>query len=269
MYRFARLPRWVLSHAVVVVLVIALVNLGLWQLRRLDERRELNTLVAERGAAEVVAVTALLDPDMSGDDAAAAAHRVVSAVGVYSVDEEVLVRSRSLDGQPGAWVLTPLRLGGGVGVAVNRGWVPVPVGSDIPPEATPPSGRVEITGLVQATQTRGRFGSVDPATDELETLARADIARLDRQVGDDLVPAFIQLEDQAPAGGSLPIALERPGLDEGPHLSYAIQWFTFSAIAAGGYLLILRRIARTRAGLRPAESPVPDGRPEAPTPAAT
>ena len=64
-------------------------------------------------------------------------------------------------------------------------------------------------------------------------------------------------------------ALERPGLDEGPHLSYAIQWFTFSAIAAGGYLLILRRIARTRAGLRPAESPVPDGRPEAPTPAAT
>jgi cytochrome oxidase assembly protein ShyY1 len=37
--------------------------------------------------------------------------------------------------------------------------------------------------------------------------------------------------------------LELPAMDDGPHLSYAIQWFTFAAIALYGalYLLWLER----------------------------
>ena len=34
-----------------------------------------------------------------------------------------------------------------------------------------------------------------------------------------------------------------PDLDEGPHLSYAFQWFIFAAIGAVGYVMILRRNA--------------------------
>jgi hypothetical protein len=37
--------------------------------------------------------------------------------------------------------------------------------------------------------------------------------------------------------------LPPPELTEGPHLSYAIQWFIFSSIAVIGYPLILRRRA--------------------------
>ena len=38
-YRFALRPKWILSHLFVVALVVLMINLGFWQLRRLDQRR--------------------------------------------------------------------------------------------------------------------------------------------------------------------------------------------------------------------------------------
>jgi cytochrome oxidase assembly protein ShyY1 len=40
--------------------------------------------------------------------------------------------------------------------------------------------------------------------------------------------------------------LPRPELGNGPHLSYAGQWFIFASIAAIGYLLVLRKVARSQ-----------------------
>jgi cytochrome oxidase assembly protein ShyY1 len=45
----------------------------------------------------------------------------------------------------------------------------------------------------------------------------------------------------------VPTVLDLPELDEGPHFSYAVQWFIFSTIAIVGYPLILRRNAREKA----------------------
>ena len=41
-----------------------------------------------------------------------------------------------------------------------------------------------------------------------------------------------------------PEPVPAPTLDEGPHLSYAVQWFIFTTVAVVGYPLILRRRAR-------------------------
>ena len=43
------------------------------------------------------------------------------------------------------------------------------------------------------------------------------------------------------------VALGPPQPEEGPHLAYAVQWFIFTTIAAGGYALLLRRVARDQA----------------------
>jgi len=55
---------------------------------------------------------------------------------------------------------------------------------------------------------------------------------------------YLELESSQPADakGLTPIPL--PELDEGPHLSYAIQWFTFSALAVIGWVLVVRKTAR-------------------------
>ena len=45
MYRFLLRPLWILSHLFVLACVVAFVSLGLWQLRRLDERKAYNAQV--------------------------------------------------------------------------------------------------------------------------------------------------------------------------------------------------------------------------------
>jgi surfeit locus 1 family protein len=264
-YRFLLRPVWILSHILVVLLVILLVNLGLWQLRRLDEKRDFNSLVASRSEQAVEPITDVLPASADFADADPVVFRQVTAEGTYLADEEVIVRSRTYQSQAGAWLLTPLRLDDGTAVVVNRGWVPIQAGIEKEPTWAPPAGRVEVEGLLVATQTRGRFGAVDPEGERLETIARADVGRIQEQVDEDLVPAVLQLDTQTPAQpDDFPVAIGPPELSEGPHLNYAGQWFIFATIAAVGYPLILRRIARNKQADRKgaaAEAALLDGPP--------
>lgn len=250
-------PRWLLSHVLVAALVVVMVNLGLWQLRRLDERREANAAAAAALAQPVADLAAVVDPGAGFDsaEAEAAELRRVRVTGTYAEGDQVLVRSRSLDGAPGRWVVTPLVLGDGTAVAVNRGWVPVSAeGAEgpAPAEAAPPGGTVTVEGVLRPTEERGRFGPADPDEGRLAHLARLDLARLQQQVDEDLYPLAVQLTASEPAQpGDVPVPLPLPETgDEGPHLSYAVQWFVFSTIAAVGYAVILRRQLADRRGPR-------------------
>ncbi len=245
-YRFAIRPRWVLSHLLVLVLVVTFVNLGFWQLRRLDQKRAANEVItsrAELAPAEVEDLAAPGDPVEVGDRLA---FRTAEATGVY-LSDSVLVRSRSLDGQPGFWVLTTLDLGSGDGVLVNRGWVPFRErtdGSDT--DLATPTGRVSVSGLVQSS-----VAGAEPSGEDRTTVAHVDVEWLDQQSELDLYPFFVQMAAQEPAPEELPVMLDAPEPGEGPHLGYAVQWFVFAAIAVCGYPLILRRVAAEQGLLPP------------------
>lgn len=242
-YRFLFSPRWIIRHLIALALVVALINLGLWQLRRLDQKRTHNRLLDDRGTEAVIDLAAAQPPANPAD----LTYRQGAATGTYRPDEEVLVRSRSLNGEPGAWVLTPLDLGDGRAVVVNRGWIQATGTPVLPPTAKAPEGMVSVRGLLMPSQTRGRFGPHDPATGHLTTLARADLARLQNQVGERLYPLYLQLaaQEPPPAEGA-PLLLPAPERTEGPHFSYAMQWFFFTIIGVVSYVLIIRRTARER-----------------------
>lgn len=249
MYRFALRPRWILSHLLVVVIVAACITAGFWQLDRLDQKRSVIERYEARSAMDPVAPAELLSPD-SGEAAVDAVDlRAVEVSGTYLVDDEVIVRNRTLNGSPGYWVLTPLVDDEGVVVVVNRGWVPLSVGQadDGLDAAAPPAGPVSVRGTLSASQERGSFGSVDPDEGTLDELARADIGRIAAQLDAPVLPAYVTLAEQAPAPGPIPVPVEPIEPDEGPHQGYAVQWFIFASIAAGGYPLILRKVARDKA----------------------
>ena len=234
----------------VAALVAALASAGLWQLDRLDQKRERNDLIAARSELPTADVVGLAGPD-AYDAVEALEYRIVEATGSYLVDEEVLVRSRSLNGAPGSWVLTPLLLSDGTAVVVNRGWIPNSGELHaVPEQSRAPAGTVRVEGLVRPTETRGRFGPQDPSEGRLTDLARADLARLDQQVDADLRPFYVQMtaQDPAPDLSRAPKPLDAPAMDEGPHFSYAVQWFIFTTVALVGYPLILRKKARETAG---------------------
>jgi surfeit locus 1 family protein len=246
----------VLSHVLVAVLVVVMVFLGLWQLRRLDQRQERNALISERTEEPTAPLTEVVAVDGSPGEASAARFRRVEASGSFEPGSDVVVRNRTFRGQPGSWLLAVLRLDDGDAVIVNRGWVPVTGEQEPPVDALVTEGPVVIEGLVETTQERGRFGSTDPAVGTLRRVARVDVGRLADQVDDAVYPVWIQLERERPHPGDLPIPVDPPELGEGNHFSYAMQWFSFSVIALIGYPIVLRRVAR-----QPDESPADDGPP--------
>ena len=240
MYRFVLRPAWIASHLLIVALLVAMVNLGLWQLRRLDEKRALNDTVAERTAQAPVAVEGLLSQDPDSVD-----FSPVSAVGEYDAAHEFVILSRSLGGAPGRWMVTPLRTNNGYLVYVMRGFAPSAIDDTEPPidGVAPPSGQVRVAGWLRRSENRdNKSPLIDPNQYQL-----LDAERISQETQSAAASMWIQLYNQDPQTDSqllTPVPL--PEKTEGPHLSYAIQWFIFTAIAAIGYPLVLRKVARQR-----------------------
>ena len=250
--RFLLRPRWLLSHLLVVALVILMVNLGFWQLRRLDERRALNDLIEGRMDEPVVAIDELVAPGDDGDAVEATRFRRVSATGTYDDDATVVVRNRSQDGKAGAWLVTPLTLAGGERVGVVRGFVGFADDGSIPQPAAP-EGEVTVQGLgldpgrLGGTAARDVEGLLAEDDGVLPTFVQAEASSLpDAGPGADVDDAEAITEPSAAAEDAGLVTVARPELGEGPHLGYAAQWFIFSTIAAGGYALILRRLILAR-----------------------
>lgn len=263
MYTFLRSPRWIIGSLVAIFVALACVRLGFWQLDRMDQRRAYNLLVSSRMQERPVLLTELLasagEGEGEGADPAALAYRRVIATGSYDLDAEFLLFGRPLDEQPGNHVFTPLVLqatdedegmsGERQAVIVRRGWVPFELDTPPVPEATPPEGDVTVSGVLMPTDT----GDARPLLEEDGTLVRVsqvNISQIDaalsRRSDATLVPLSLWLLAQDPPPGDLPRLAPLPMLEEGPHLSYAVQWFIFAAIALGGWLILIRREAKGR-----------------------
>lgn len=244
-YGFLRRPRWIAGHLLALMAVVAFVQLGLWQFRRLDERREFNAQLETRTAAGFVPLDDLMS--QFGDDPEVLALRRVRLVGTYVPAEEVIVQARSRNGVSGHHVATPLLLADGRAVIIDRGWVPIDVEGPPVVGAETPGVPVVVDGLIREPQLKGSFGPTDPPEGVLDRVARVDVPRLQQQSALDLFEFYVELEAQQPQQtAGLPLALKPPDLGEGSHLSYGIQWFIFATVTVVGYPILLRRTAHPR-----------------------
>ncbi len=251
MYRFALRPRWIVSHVVVAALVVAMVGLGIWQIRRHQERAERNETIEQRTTQAVEPWASAVFGVADTTDGSDVEYTPVTITGTYDTGAEFVVVSRTQDGAPGRWVVTPLRQSDdGPAVLVLRGFAPLVVDDAEPPISgvEPPEGPVTVTGWLRPATSPGAFQPDDSRLSGGEW-ARIDIDRYRETVEGAVAPVYIQLARQTPATDApllTPVPL--PELTSGPHIGYAAQWFIFSSIAAVGYVLILRRAARADRG---------------------
>lgn len=234
MLRTALKPRNLALFAVAVLVIVAFIQLGRWQLG-VAEDEALQESLQQARSQRPVAVESVLQPhtDFPGE----LSTRPVSATGEFG-DDQVTVANRRLDGRGGYWVVAPLRVAStGATLPVLRGFVTEP--SDLPPV---PSGTVTVTGGLAPPESpyagqpppEGQLGSIDTSV------------LVGRWPGE-LYNAFVfqQAESPPPAPASVG-SMERVPTPSGEtgfkwrNAAYALQWWAFALFALYMWWRIVR-----------------------------
>jgi surfeit locus 1 family protein len=219
---------------VVAVVALVCVRLGFWQIERLQQRRARNEATFQRMREAPVQLNALRT------DSTGLIFRRVTVTGHFDDARTIIIAGRSLRGVPGVHVLTPMRIGGSA-VLVNRGWMPSADAARIEVDSIRESSADSLDALV--TPFPEDFGKPSTLAGFQRVWYQMDGAQLRKQFPYPVLPVVVQILPHA--GQPLyPIRLRPPEMDEGPHLGYAIQWFSFAFIALVGWTLVLRRRKR-------------------------
>ena len=235
--------KWLLTTLLVVVAMGVMARLGKWQLDRLAQRRAFNSRVE----AQINAPVLNLNGEGLNENLAQMEYRKVTVTGKYDFSQQIAIRNQAMNGQWGVALVTPLRIDGShQAVLVERGWIP---GTDYTAgdwSKYDEPGQVSVKGVIRYSQSKADFGfrrdpTPAPGQPPAKTWNFVNIESLSQQISLPLLPVYIQ-EAPDPAWTAMPIRTE-PELDlsEGPHMGYALQWFSFALILGGGYPFFIRR----------------------------
>lgn len=240
-WRFLLSRRWAGYLALTVLFAVVCVFLGNWQLARRAEAQAEIQRVDTNWSAEPVPLTEAL-PSLDSFDESQKWLPVVME-GTYLQEDELLVRTRPRAGMPGFEVLTPLQLADGTVFIVNRGWLPTGSAQDAPdvvPSA--PEGPVTVVARLKAGEPSlaGRSSSGN----QISTIQLHEIS--ERLGTDNYTGAYgLMISESPEAIEPRPLAVIKPPRDEGPHLSYAFQWYVFAIMASIGLGWAARQEFRT------------------------
>jgi cytochrome oxidase assembly protein ShyY1 len=236
--RTALKPQWLGLFAVLVVVVGACVQLGLWQLQIAQDQGLADTLRKAREARPAVIDSVVRPYEPFPNEQS---NRAVTATGRYAASDQLLVGPRRLDGRTGWWVVTPLVVSEtGARLAVVRGFVEesrvAGSGASVPPAA---GGDVTVEGTLAPSESPAVAPADAPAGAD-EVMGAIDLSVMVNRWPGDLYNAFVFAQaERGPSGAGVPVAagLERvppPELTGGlkwRNAAYALQWWVFGGFA--------------------------------------
>ncbi|MEU4694134.1 SURF1 family protein [Actinoplanes sp. NPDC023714] len=235
MYRFLLTPRWLAAAALTVVAAIVMVMLGNWQLRRYQERTAINDRIDSANSVQAVPITSVLTaPTAAGTPGAAPGKALawtkVTLTGRYDATHEIQARGRTVDGEVGFEIVTPLILDDGTAVLVDRGWVPAGEGGALAAPVAPaaPTGRVTVVGQIHLSESRP--ASVERRDGRLDT-RRLSVPRLATELPFPVYGAYVLLNEQTPAADPAFIPIPISHEDAWQNGGYAVQWWIFAGMA--------------------------------------
>ena len=211
-----------------------MLNLGFWQLNRLDEKRKFNSVLSTHSSTPVQSLDEAVPAKWNK---ATSEWLRVSVTGSYDFSKAVTIINRSQDGTAGYNSVVPFTSTNNRTILVNRGFVPLVMEAPVAP-----TGEIEIIGYLRASQSRSALGPIDSTEAGNTEFQRFDIPLISAHVGKTIEPMFLQLITESPAGESQwPAKVALPPLDEGTHMSYALQWFFFCLVAFTAWVVVIRR----------------------------
>ncbi len=234
MLRTALKPRFLGLLGLVLVIGVAFVFLGRWQLGVAESSAQRDAVEQARAQAPAP-ITTVLRPQapFRGD----LSSRPVTATGRYSAEGQLLVPDRRLDGVDGLWVLTPFVVdGSGATLPVLRGFV-----RSAAEAGPPPTGTLTVAGGLAPGESpvarplpSGQVGSVD-------------LSVLVNTWPGEIYNAFLFLESEDPPSDAALTRVPTPLGDTGiqwRNAAYAVQWWVFALFALWFWFRMVRDEAR-------------------------
>ncbi|WP_306233356.1 SURF1 family protein [Agrococcus beijingensis] len=223
MLALLRQRRWLGYIALATVVAVVCCLIGVWQWNRREEAIAAIERLETNYDRTPVAVTDAL-PDPGAFDADQQWTPVVLE-GEYLLDEQLLLRGRWRGGEIGFDVIAPFRTDDGRVFIVDRGWIDQASNSDAPvSQPTTPGGPTTVVARLRPNE-----GDIPGRGAPEGQIASVNLPALAESMGEPLYTAAYGLLVSEDGGtpGDVRVA-SRPVLDEGPHLSYALQWFVFA-----------------------------------------
>jgi surfeit locus 1 family protein len=217
---------------VTVILLVLLVSLGRWQLRRAEEKRVLYDAF-DKGAD----ATRTLD----GDTPPLPRYQHMEARGHYDGSRQVLIDNMTnTDGRAGYFVITPFELASGGWLLVNRGWVPVGASRATLPVVAVTDGARTIDGRADRLPSPGiQMGQRVQLRPPFPTVANfpsyPEIVHLLGETAWSPAVEVVLLDADQPDGYVR--QWQAPGLPPLRHIAYAVQWFGLALALAVIYFV--------------------------------
>jgi len=252
--------RWIATALAVLVLAGVCVELGRWQLHRLDARKARNDVTRTNLAAPPAPIDKIVGSQgVVGDQHA---WRTAVVTGRYDASKQIVMRYRNVEDRPGFEIVTPLVLSDGKAVLVDRGFL-ARQGAELAPGHIPaaPTGEVTVTGRLRRSERGGNTNGGTPDSGTARLINGPDFAKV---LGLNLYDGYLTVDKQEPANDPDFGAFPGPEIDDGPHFFYALQWFFFALLALGGLVYFSRQEVRgdTSSSDDPAPVTPEESRPE-------
>lgn len=215
------------------VAAVVCVRLGIWQLHRLDERRARNAVIRSRMEAAPVDFATLI-----GSDTAEVHWRRVKVNAIPDYQNEGVLTTRTQSGIPGVQVITPVQPADGswgdTAAIMVRGFVHSTDGRTIDHGLYREGDTIAVDALV-LTYPAVRPGTIASSSNPraVRALEHDSLARI---LAHPLAPfVLLALGDTGVTDLGRISRVPPPAIDEGPHWSYALQWFGFAGVAVVGF----------------------------------
>jgi surfeit locus 1 family protein len=237
--------RWWWKTLVVIAAMVVMAGLGNWQLDRLEQRRAYNAQLLAKLESEPIRI----DGGPLPETPAELVDRKAVVSGRYDYARQIAIKNQTHEGQPGAFLVTPFMIeGSDHAILVNRGWVPFREGTPERWEQFHEGEALSLIGHLQRSQQLPEgtsTGSID--NPQLEWF-RLDIEKIQPQMPYTLMPVSFNVAlEEGRHVTTLPVRIEPvTELNEGSHLSYALQWYAFALIAGAVYIGVVRRQEQER-----------------------
>ncbi len=230
-----------------LIAVPSFIGLGFWQIARGDLKQSWQHTFQQQQALPPLAFTTT----QQQQSPQSLYWRHATVQGQFLNKPQLLLDNQRLNDKVGYVVLSPFQLAdSGAILWINRGWLPIHTNRDAVPDLTLAHEPQQLSGTLRPAPARPALflGTIAEQREQLKpTLWRIQVFEFETVntwFSLPSLPWVLQLA--APQQTELTSYLEPPDSNAQRHYGYALQWFSFAAVAVVLFIgLSMRRVAST------------------------